>query len=56
MNTDLEHASRGGHEFQRTQVQFELKQFNRQTDGFGFVVSNGAVLDDDFGFHNAQAD
>ena len=30
---------------------FEFEDLDRQTDGFWLVVSDSAILDDDFGFH-----
>ena len=41
----FEHTTSCGYQCQRGNVFLELEQFFRQTDGFGFVVSNRAILD-----------
>lgn len=51
VQADFEHAPRRGDELERADLELKTQQLSRQTDGFGFVVSSRAVLDDDFRFH-----
>jgi hypothetical protein len=51
IDADFEGAACGRHQLQRTQTQLEREYLFRQTDGFGFVVSDRAIFDDDFRFH-----
>jgi hypothetical protein len=39
------------HQAERFDVLFQSQKFLRQTDGFGLVISNRAILDDDFQAH-----
>ena len=48
---DLEGAATRGHERKRRNPIAEFENLSRQTDGFRRVVSNAAILDPDFGFH-----
>ena len=51
IHADLEHPPGRGDELQGAEAELELQDFGRQTDGVGFIVSSGAVFDDDFRFH-----
>lgn len=48
VDAHFETSAPGGNQEQAANLLFECGQdFRRQTDGFGFVVSNGAVLQSD---------
>jgi hypothetical protein len=51
IHDDLKCATASGHQTERFDVLFQSQQFLRQTDGFGLIISNAAILDDDFYAH-----
>ena len=51
INDDLKCATAGRDQAERFDTLFESQKFLRQTDGFGLVISNRAILDDDFYTH-----
>ena len=53
MGADFEGAAARWDESERRDPIAELENLSRQTDGFGRVVSNAAILDPDFGFHRS---
>jgi hypothetical protein len=48
---DLKCAPPRRHQGERFDILFQSQKFLRQTDGFGLVISNRAILDDDFHGH-----
>lgn len=54
INADFEHAATRGDEFDRSQPLFEFEKFDRQTDGFRFVISGRAIFDREFRFHRGK--
>ena len=54
IGTDFECAAAGGDEFERADALLEGEDFFRQTDGFTFVVSGGAVLNADLNSHGQR--
>jgi hypothetical protein len=53
IGANFKSAAARGNERERFDAFAEFKNFGRQTDGLGRVVSNDAVFDRDFGFHAA---
>jgi hypothetical protein len=53
IGADFEGAAARRHERERRNPIAEIENLSRQTDGFGRVVSNAAILDPDFGFHRS---
>ncbi len=53
IGADFEGAAARWDEGKRRDPIAELENLSRQTDGFGRVVSNAAILDPDFGFHRS---
>ena len=53
IGADFEGAATRWDEGERRDPIAELENLSRQTDGFGRVVSNAAILDPDFGFHRS---
>jgi hypothetical protein len=53
IGADFEGAAARRHERERRDPIAEFENLSRQTDGFGRVVSNAAILDPDFGFHRS---
>ena len=51
IDADFKGAAAGRNELERTDALFQFENFRRQTDGFGFVVSSGAIFDGDFDAH-----
>lgn len=51
IDADLKNPACGRDQLERAELQLELQDFLRQTDGPGFIVSSRAVLEDDFRFH-----
>jgi hypothetical protein len=51
IDADFKDPACGRDQLERAEVQLEPKDFLRQTDGLGLIVSSRAVLDDDFRFH-----
>jgi hypothetical protein len=51
IGANFKRASARGNESKRFDAFAEFKNFGRQTDGLGRVVSNHAILDRNFGFH-----
>jgi len=51
IHDDLKCAPARRHQAERFDVLFQCKKFLRQTDGFRLVVSNRAILDNDFQAH-----
>lgn len=51
IGADFEGAAARWDEGERRDPIAEFENLGRQTDGFGRVVSNAAILDPDFGFH-----
>lgn len=54
IGADFESAAAGWDQGERRDPIAELEELSRQTDGFGRVVSNAAILDPDFGFHHSS--
>jgi hypothetical protein len=48
---DLKRAPAPRHQGKRLDILFQAQKFFRQTDGFRLVISNRAILDDDFYAH-----
>src|SRR5205807_7269642 len=51
IDADFKSAAARWDERERFDAFAEFKNFGRQTDGLGRVVSDDAILDRDFGFH-----
>jgi hypothetical protein len=51
IHDDLKGAPPRRHQAERFDIVFQSQKFRRQTDGFGLIISNGAILDDDFYAH-----
>jgi len=51
IHDDLKCAAARRHQAKRFDILFQSQKFFRQTDGFGLVISNTAILDDDFYAH-----
>jgi hypothetical protein len=51
IGANFERAAAGWYQRERRDPIAEFKNLSRQTDGFRRVVSNHAIFDPDFGFH-----
>ena len=51
IHDDLKCATACRHQAERFDVLFQSQKFFRQTDGFGLVISNAAIFDNDFYAH-----
>jgi len=51
IHDDLKYATACRDQAERFDILFQSQKFLRQTDGFGLVISNTAILDDDFYVH-----
>ena len=54
IDADLKAAAARRHQREAADFLFELQEFVRQTDGTRLVVSDRAILDDDFQGHNLR--